>query len=113
MLRQPDQTGLVARGQKVFRQQDAATRVADTGKRFRPGQTFAAQIDFRLVPDFQPVLAQRPFEFDLGLAADAGEGIALLFRLRTAWLLADAGMASRHAVSPALMRPFLLLPRLN
>src|SRR5580658_2862124 len=31
----------------------------DTRRRFRPGQAFPLEIDLRLVPDFEPPIAQR------------------------------------------------------
>ena len=45
--------------EEAARQQDAVLRMADASQRLGPGQTFTLEVDLGLIPDFDPVTAQR------------------------------------------------------
>ena len=50
---------LVDVGQEGAGQEHAVLRMPNARQRFRPGEAFALEIDFRLIPDFEPLIPQR------------------------------------------------------
>ena len=52
-------------------QQHAELRMADARERFGAGEAFALEIDLRLIPDFEPTIAQRLRDRDVRGACPA------------------------------------------
>ena len=59
MLRKLDDAGFVDIGMKTAGQQHAKLRMVHARQRLGAGKAFALEIDLGLVPDFEPMIAQR------------------------------------------------------
>ena len=59
-------------GQELAGEQHAEIGMMNARERFGAGEAFALEIDLRLIPDFQPMLAQRLLDIDLRARAAHG-----------------------------------------